>query len=87
MYRAQTPGLAMRVYVMVWDSSAEEDRYLAGLRREKEAFEQLIRERAVSGQPSMPVTINAFTLVEHGPRIAGETECRPIENGCDDSEH
>lgn len=48
VYRAQTPGLAVRVYVLMWDSSAEEDRYLAGLRREKEAFEQLIKERGVS---------------------------------------
>jgi DNA excision repair protein ERCC-4 len=48
VYRAQTPGLAVRVYVLMWHTSAEEDRYLAGLRREKDSFEQLIRERGVS---------------------------------------
>lgn len=48
VYRASNPGLAVRVYVQVWDTSAEEDMYLAELRREKEAFEHLIRERAVS---------------------------------------
>jgi DNA excision repair protein ERCC-4 len=47
VYRASNPGLAVRVYVQIWDTSAEEDMYLAELRREKEAFEQLIRERAV----------------------------------------
>ena len=48
VYRASNPGLAVRVYVQIWDTSAEEDMYLAGLRREKEAFEHLIHERAVS---------------------------------------
>lgn len=48
VYRASTPGLSVRVYAQIWDMSAEEDRYLAELRREKESFEQLIREKAVS---------------------------------------
>jgi DNA excision repair protein ERCC-4 len=48
VYRSSNPGLAVRVYVQIWDTSAEEDMYLAELRREKEAFEQLIRERGVS---------------------------------------
>lgn len=33
---------------MIWDTSAEEDKYLAEVRREKESFERLIKERAVS---------------------------------------
>lgn len=33
---------------MMWDTSAEEDKYLAEVRREKESFERLIKERAVS---------------------------------------
>jgi DNA excision repair protein ERCC-4 len=48
VYRGSNPGLAVRVYVQIWDTSAEEDMYLAELRREKEAFEHLIRERSVS---------------------------------------
>lgn len=47
-YRAANPGLAVRLYVEIWDTSAEEDMYLAELRREKEAFESLIKERSVS---------------------------------------
>ncbi|KAG9025430.1 hypothetical protein FS842_005255, partial [Serendipita sp. 407] len=39
VYRSSTPGLAVRVYVTMWDTSAEEDMYLAELRREKDAFE------------------------------------------------
>ncbi|KAG8765814.1 hypothetical protein FRC16_007849 [Serendipita sp. 398] len=46
VYRSSTPGLAVRVYVTMWDTSAEEDMYLAELRREKDAFESLIRERS-----------------------------------------
>ena len=38
----------------MWDTSAEEDKYLAEVRREKESFEKLIRERAVS-LSNMPV--------------------------------
>lgn len=32
---------------MVYQLSCEEHKYLAGLRREKESFEKLIKERAV----------------------------------------
>ena len=33
---------------MMYQYTCEEHKYLAGLRREKEAFERLIKERAVS---------------------------------------
>jgi DNA excision repair protein ERCC-4 len=33
---------------MFYDASAEEQSYLTSLRKEKEAFEMLIREKAVS---------------------------------------
>jgi hypothetical protein len=33
---------------MVYGSSCEEHKYLAGIRKEKESFERLIKERAVS---------------------------------------
>lgn len=36
------------MYFMVYHLSCEEHKYLAGLRREKESFERLIRERGVS---------------------------------------
>ena len=48
VYRGSTPGLSVRVYLMMWDTSAEEDKYLAEVRREKGSFEKLIKERAVS---------------------------------------
>ncbi|KAM4698050.1 DNA repair endonuclease XPF [Rhinophrynus dorsalis] len=45
IYRAckQKP---LRVYFLIYGGSTEEQRYLTALRKEKEAFEQLIREKA-----------------------------------------
>jgi hypothetical protein len=34
---------------MVYSNSCEEHKYLAGIRREKNSFERLIKERGVSG--------------------------------------
>jgi hypothetical protein len=33
---------------MIYDNSAEEQKYLSSIRRERESFERLIRERSVS---------------------------------------
>ena len=72
VFKASNPGLPVRVYFLLYDSSVEEQvtfrnleltpgmqmcmslfffvrpqKYLTSLRKEKEAFHQLIRERAV----------------------------------------
>jgi DNA excision repair protein ERCC-4 len=47
VYRNSNPGMGVRVYFMVYQLSCEEHKYLAGLRREKESFEKLIKERGV----------------------------------------
>lgn len=46
IYRAGRPGKPLRVYFLVYGGSTEEQRYLTALRKEKEAFEKLIREKA-----------------------------------------
>lgn len=46
-YKNAHRGLAVRVYFMMYQYSCEEHKFLAGMRREKEAFERLIRERGV----------------------------------------
>ncbi|KAK3753140.1 hypothetical protein RRG08_024418 [Elysia crispata] len=46
VYRATRPGKPLRVYFMMYKGSVEEQRYLTTLRKEKEAFEYLIREKA-----------------------------------------
>ena len=47
VYAASHPGRALRVYFLMYTGSVEEQRYLTTLRREKEAFEHLIQEKAV----------------------------------------
>ncbi|KAF8649572.1 hypothetical protein AX16_005734 [Volvariella volvacea WC 439] len=45
VYRSANPGLAVRVYHLTYRDSCEEYKYLAAIRREKSAFENLIKER------------------------------------------
>ncbi|KAH9934024.1 uncharacterized protein BXZ73DRAFT_89675 [Epithele typhae] len=52
VYRNSNPGLGVRVYFMMYKLSCEEGKYLTGLRREKDSFERLIRER---GSMLMPI--------------------------------
>uniref|UniRef100_A0A0B7B0H8 DNA repair endonuclease XPF n=1 Tax=Arion vulgaris TaxID=1028688 RepID=A0A0B7B0H8_9EUPU len=46
VFKASRPGRPLRVYFMMYKGSVEEQRYLTTLRKEKEAFEYLIREKA-----------------------------------------
>ncbi|KAH9811883.1 DNA repair protein rad16 [Melampsora americana] len=45
-YRASNPELNVKTYFIMYSDSVEEQRYLSSVRREKEAFERLIRENA-----------------------------------------
>ncbi|KAI0056711.1 hypothetical protein BV25DRAFT_1976751 [Artomyces pyxidatus] len=45
VYKSSNPGLGVRVYFMVYQTTSEEHKYLAGLRKEKDSFERLIKER------------------------------------------
>jgi len=47
VYQAVHNENKVRVYFLLYDASAEEQAYLTTLRREKDAFEMLIREKAV----------------------------------------
>ncbi|XP_078415233.1 DNA repair endonuclease XPF isoform X1 [Cetorhinus maximus] len=47
IYRASRPGKPLRVYFLIYGGSTEEQRYLTNLRKEKTAFEHLIREKAM----------------------------------------
>ncbi|PWN26961.1 hypothetical protein BDZ90DRAFT_260642 [Jaminaea rosea] len=51
LYRASTVGANPRVYFLLYAESVEEQRYLSSLRREKEAFEKLIREKSIMALP------------------------------------
>ena len=47
VYKASHPDRAIRVYFLMYAGSTEEQRYLTTLRKEKDAFEFLIKEKAV----------------------------------------
>ncbi|XP_071117720.1 DNA repair endonuclease XPF-like [Haliotis cracherodii] len=46
VYCSTRPGVPLRVYFLLYGSSVEEQRYLTTLRREKDAFEHLIKQKA-----------------------------------------
>lgn len=51
LYRATTPNVNPRVYFLMYAASVEEQKYLSSLRREKESFEKLIREKSTMALP------------------------------------
>ncbi|KAF5096976.1 hypothetical protein D0Z00_002563 [Geotrichum galactomycetum] len=52
IYRSSNPYKQVRVYFMYYGMSVEEQRYLAAVRKEKDAFTRLVREKA-----GLPITI------------------------------
>ncbi|KAG0212587.1 hypothetical protein BGX28_006023 [Mortierella sp. GBA30] len=51
LYKACNPGKQVRVYFTVYDNSVEEQLYLSALRREKDAFTKLIRDKSTMVLP------------------------------------
>lgn len=51
IYKASRSGKPLRVYFLIYGGSTEEQRYLTTLRKEKLAFEHLIREKSVMVVP------------------------------------
>ncbi|KAI0300476.1 hypothetical protein B0F90DRAFT_1810368 [Multifurca ochricompacta] len=66
VYKASNPGLAVRVYFMIYQMTAEEHKYLASLRKEKSAFERLIKER---GTMLLPIHENHRAASDVGEAI------------------
>ncbi|CAG8592159.1 11965_t:CDS:2 [Funneliformis caledonium] len=50
VYRTLHPDIPCLVYFMMYENSIEEQKYLSVIRREKEAFEKLIKEKSVNIQ-------------------------------------
>ncbi|KAI0691074.1 hypothetical protein BC835DRAFT_1433046 [Cytidiella melzeri] len=71
VYKKSNPGLGVRVYLMIYNTSCEEAKYLAGVRREKDAFERLIKER---GSMLMPI------LDERHPGSTGDAIIKTISS-------
>lgn len=70
VYRSSHNDRNVRVYFLYYGGSVEEQRYLSSVRREKDAFTKLIKERA-----SMSVVM---TTDAHGTEDAQETFLRTI---------
>ncbi|KAG0025165.1 hypothetical protein BGZ82_010184 [Podila clonocystis] len=51
VYKACNPGKQVRVYFTVYDNSVEEQLYLSALRREKDAFTKLIKDKSAMVLP------------------------------------
>ncbi|KAI0002433.1 hypothetical protein BJV74DRAFT_599304 [Russula compacta] len=66
VYKALNPRLGVRVYFMVYQMTAEEHKYLASLRKEKDAFEKLIKER---GTMLLPIHENQRAASDVGEAI------------------
>ncbi|CAG8539747.1 12641_t:CDS:10 [Ambispora leptoticha] len=76
VYKASNPNLSIRVYFMMYENSVEEQRYLTSIRKEKEAFERLIREKSTMALPIGQMEVNLetsgnFALPTQNTRIAG----------------
>ncbi|KAK3237889.1 hypothetical protein CYMTET_52064, partial [Cymbomonas tetramitiformis] len=54
VYQAENVGRAVRVYFLVYDQSLEEQKYTSSIKREKDAFEQLILAKAHMSMPALP---------------------------------
>lgn len=51
VYRSSHVGRIVKVYFLSYEGSVEEQRYLSAVRREKDAFSKLIKEKGVSLAP------------------------------------
>ncbi|CAO1633670.1 unnamed protein product [Sympodiomycopsis kandeliae] len=78
MYRAMNSGANPRVYFLLYAASVEEQMYLSSLRREKESFEKLIREKSTmviplqaDGEPVDSSSSSDGLLRTVNSRIAG----------------
>ncbi len=50
VFKATNPEHPLRIYFLLYGKSIEEQRYLLSVKKEKEAFENLVREKAVRFQ-------------------------------------
>ena len=56
VYRSSHDDRNVRVYFMYYGGSVEEQRYLSAVRKEKDAFTRLIKEKGVCKIPDSPIT-------------------------------
>ncbi|TKA22835.1 hypothetical protein B0A50_07735 [Salinomyces thailandicus] len=84
VFRSSHTARQVRVYLMYYDNSVEEQRYLSAVRREKDAFTKLIRERgnmaltfghdAATSDPQESFLRTVNTRIAGGGRLAATAE-------------
>jgi len=76
VYRAQFPERRVQVYVLMYDRSIDEQRYVMAVSKERNAFERLIKERAVrtsAPSPRMGARARWFLGLTRAPPPADPT--------------
>ncbi|CAG8681451.1 22521_t:CDS:10 [Rhizophagus irregularis] len=74
VYRTFYPDLPCKVFFMMYENSIEEQKYLSVIRKEKDAFEKLIREKSIMAIPlgrPLRVINNQYESLNINTRIAG----------------
>jgi DNA excision repair protein ERCC-4 len=66
VYRSSHSGRNVKVYFMYYGGSVEEQRYLSAVRREKDSFTKLIREKGVSNKVLIMVERSLIHFLEYG---------------------
>jgi len=59
LYKAQRPGIPLRVYVLRYEDSVEMDKFQAAVARERNAFEGLIKAKEIMILPPEPPSISS----------------------------
>ncbi|XP_065343235.1 DNA repair endonuclease XPF [Cloeon dipterum] len=75
VFQARNPEPRLRVYFVVFGGSVEEQLYLTALRREKDAFEALVREKASLGAGEVSVDVGVESA-KHGIVLVDVREFR-----------
>ncbi|XP_052615512.1 DNA repair endonuclease XPF isoform X2 [Peromyscus californicus insignis] len=84
IYRASRPGKPLRVYFLIYGGSTEEQRYLTALRKEKEAFEKLIRffiPEMCEGNCFLLIMCSTRRIIEHWSRREALQPCTLCSRG------
>lgn len=96
VYRASHPARTLKVYFLYYANSVEEQRYLSAVRKEKDAFTRLIREKGnmalvIQNDPAVEDPQEFFlrtinTRIAGGGRVAATAEPPRVIPGFDDTD-
>ncbi|RIA94468.1 hypothetical protein C1645_796494 [Glomus cerebriforme] len=82
VYRTLHPDISCKVFFMMYENSIEEQKYLSAIRKEKDAFEKLIREKSIMAIPlgrPLRVLNTQLESLNVNTRIAGGRIIRQIK--------